>query len=1587
MGGRSRFNLYAQGALVILPAWGPEPPAGYQPLVYGMLVVISEPTLPAIPLLRISLEAFRPSPVVRLQTGLAGKNACLQTRPGDYIPLDSSDNFDRTEMLEDNDFVLAGKFWVLRIVNFDTLTFHDTLIPPRGPGIPADETPSYCLDCLLSLSEAIADEKEPAACATDLLTSNSLGQGGSWAPDCRAAVGAAGRSSDCGLYAWRQAPVNSIELSPPGQADNKQRIHVAPPFRCPSGADGADCSTGDKSHGAYTVVSDGRVLCCSSEVLPGRATRWLSANSSSFPESGVTLAGGPTLTPSPARISNGEQRMRWRKKSRKKSCLGAASGTLSCTKTNTVCPESPNSPRLSSQEPSGSATLPACRSADSTETGICARTPAGARSSFSAAPRSHASEANRVAGLEHQCGCPDGSSDHCSRTDCKNQAPSFRGRVITFYVAKTDYSNSQEHSSFLAATTHRLGLLRDQLQHDLEQTTTGPQIYSSHGEAVQVPRREADISTLLSSPGDCSEQERPQLEQSSLVQRRIRTLAFRWLAKTYEELLDAFFLCLLPALAARPPFLVPRLPAEPAASRQRRRRQLRQQDAPEALPYVSRTDGYRAQDFASTREGNVTAAARLREVSTSGSRDCSLRAPRLQNPNSPSSVPSTTCGEESPSLPSGTLLFLGGSRTRGHPRLVPSRGISADIRSDSPADRAARRSLRNLHTRVTWQPLPELQVNSPFYQSNWEAGREPDFAVVFKRAKAGAGRRPPSLLSICVASLNRMFPALIVSLFNYQQAMLNGRLLCSLLTWSRVCPPPQVILTFFMVASSCEPESFESLTSGHPLSPAEESRNRSEATAPGRPYADLQTKEGRIEGPVLTDGEAGGRQTNRTATGGEGDGGPGCLFDKTAYRMSAGSNFRQRYPFVDMLLHRVYLGEELFPSIPYLSAGVVEAIFCSRSLNRIDTQHHLISVILSWQFIQKAKGQLCRTFACFDPVIPHVIENATAHPLKSDGFLPCNDEQSLSSSPSCQRSVSSGVVLDVPQEECLVQSVEFCPAGCGPATHVLPAPTSPKRTAGESTVSLSPASLTLEKCTATSAGMVHARPRIHCRSIPATHPPQETTTASRESRIHSVTTCTKRCMRCRLCTVGSLCQQVLVNAAPWLRLASQNHMAAHSPWTALPHTSPQPSGAYWLQLHSLLRWHEREEAVEHRQLAGSRPSSDCNHRQDDYAVQLRAEADAEGGAGGGQAESRGEAEGGAAFEKFRQRRGWRLRRGPRYVAQSSGSTVGGSPCPYDPEEPLSAYFHPGEVLVWLHKRWRLVFIRRKRLPPKKTSRDSREPLPTSFDRPSSSRGDEVVDDLLTEHTVGGVSPLPDTGESAAQSRVPGIPRTPNRILAAPTAAPSPQIATRNTGGTFHNTERVVSKNVSLESVPGECLPEQSSPDHGSALARPEAVPFQGPASLAGHRTPTEVDGASREEAVERNQGEGAPYAASLNLDELSHISLTDLPDPSHLDFAACRSDVGRKKKPLRRRFVNKIMYASDRRWLEVLTNGPQYSRPEQQVRCCLRRIPELFLWEHVAWSLTTWCSSLRPFTRWCSAAGSSCGAWVNSRLSAGIGQG
>ncbi|PFH32200.1 hypothetical protein BESB_021410 [Besnoitia besnoiti] len=590
----------------------------------------------------------------------------------------------------------------------------------------------------------------------------------------------------------------------------------------------------------------------------------------------------------------------------------------------------------------------------------------------------------------------------------------------------------------------------------------------------------------------------------------------------------------------------------------------------------------------------------------------------------------------------------------------------------------------------------------------------------------------PSLFALCVDSLNRMLFATLPSILEFQRSTTNGQLLCSLVCWSRARPPPRVALTFLLVSSSAEHSKQHAPTNNVVL---QQSLTKAEISGiEPCMHTSLQPRES--TGAATMDASA--HSEDRSL--------PEKIWDKSEGPDYCPSDFRQRFPFVDMVLHRVFDVEDLYPLLPFIPEDVIAAVLCSRTLNRTDTEYRLTGLLSSWRRIRESKGRRFRSTAHYGHASGRRIRPQAAR----------ENSTSIAAGISCANGVGA------------------LAAGCG------------------------------------------------------------------------------------------------------------------------------------------------------------------------------------------------------AF-----------RRGPRYQASDNLGAPPGSCFVYCPDKRLLTYFSPGEILVWLHKRWRLVFVRLTRMQLKngkggyaneKRIDDctSIESVHNGNSAPSATAHDEAVFSESFARSAHAVGSQPRPGEPCVLSEVTGG-IVADRVLEVGTegmtsgyASTSPDGRDRERAGEVVSSIGAGSHadvvRVGVHREDSIALDETAASGIPQIEERLQVVSTPVPADLPSvnwqHASPSRTfqvadlgSSADRSRMPTGSEGSGCMQAASqtgideeeevanelpgsespVSLGDLSHISLTDLPDLSPTWPDLHPAAVSRKPRT-QRRLVNRLVYAPCRRWREVVGSGPQYARPEQQVR-------------------------------------------------------
>ncbi|KFG62566.1 hypothetical protein TGRUB_288475 [Toxoplasma gondii RUB] len=1152
------------------------------------------------------------------------------------------------------------------------------------------------------------------------------------------------------------------------------------------------------------------------------------------------------------------------------------------------------------------------------------------------------------------------------------------GRVVTLYIGATDYSDSSEHAEFLAGTVHRLQTLRRQHQTVMERVRNMTNARATEG--VSSPVRRATSSVAVPPPTmtqsvDGQLQASPKLPYCSDQTRcncfQVRVAAICWMLSTYSELVNAFFACLLPSVASDAVSIVPRASTKPLFSRDSARNKGGRRHASGGDLVVATRPAFHN---SSAGSGFLPLDARRNE---SRAPNGGFLSPLLhqmcwvRNHVRPTEAASSSLvldryshAEDSNARPRAaellhaTLLLLDRGeaamdRSREttpvhQPLQIPATVGLALVR---PVPRTVLPRSRT-PARTFWRPVTKDRrqqklASGPAHPSSTASPTESenshainsDYAVRYKWFGKGSSElsdRPPSLFSLCADSLSRMLIAVLPTIFDFQCSAMNGQLLCSLIDWSRVRRPPRVALTLLLVASSAEHSASDAGMLG---------ANR------------FQRRISSWQGSLPVTGSAMGSQllgvycscevTQRERQSSKDEAAEPGLCSRPSENLSVSLEdimpFRQRFPFVDMLLHRVYDVRDLFPSLPYLSAEVLMAVFCSRTLNRIDTEQQMVSLFKSWQRIQTLKRRYCSSTCEFEHSSTTSIHSRTVR-------------ENTRGDNSCMYHLDSAVVEGADQKNSDSHPVHCI---CGKT---------PDR---------------VFTGTAHSHAFCFSVGGRSCQmTVPLEQDGGNTPTSDPVGRLPSPVTSARQsnvraehsalrfpiCARSADASGVTACQRMRSEAAPWLHLFSCS----------------TPAAASWSRTAGLLHHQPRRPVLSwSRKFATTCQGADPSSADDLPRVVCQRTTQCQ--PAGEEARDFVASDNTGTDKLLRARilQGERhLRRGPRYPASNIVSTLEGSRFAYSPEKPLSTYFTAAEILVWLHKRWRLVFIRRKRLLPKRASNGVVEQVtgencaadctnaccPTLL---APCCGDSSVEDLPShrDHVIprrsfpNGVPPVVEMSTHTGKNVVSGSVHEKVRVAVTdctkvqdsslgPVSTSSSFSPVRD-NGTLHSGGLLRFCNTTMKPEAGGCqqIPEQQqnrSPhrdgsDESTSTAQLDRSFGETEPSTGWGRPTTARGRASRTEAgcpeqrhlhggseVDDDSTTGLYRGESpVSLGDLSHISLSDIAD--HLTLSAeSHHGVTVPKPATKRRFVNRLVYASDTRWLEVLRNGPQHRRPEQQ---------------------------------------------------------
>ncbi|CBZ51021.1 conserved hypothetical protein [Neospora caninum Liverpool] len=1490
--------------------------------------------------------------------------------------------------------------WLLRVVNFDNLTYRDIIVPPSLIALANHRKPiSCCIGCILSLASLSTAQTVSVHGETRDINADASNRAD--LPLCVFASRRAASKISRATGHTEETPGAADGLTPGGHTSPSHFRNTA---GSPSGATASFARD-------YTVVYGGRVIYCGSGMPQEPATdssihnrvQPLSTNALSrsrkVPRSRLEVEQLPQAEQQVC--SAVPSRQSWRKR------VGASTSHPSCaqilsqdrsaeseapsaaqsefTQYGTRCKDGSTETRLSSRSGCGVSHISESgstraqvwgfsrdyRDSVQDEGELISGITGGRTKSGVACTPSHVS-AYPVRHIKFPLETR-GKRAESSRVRA-GAVDSSTGRVVTLYVGATDYSNSGEHTNFLAGVVHRLQTLKRQQQVIVERLRSKAE--ARDGDTSCLVRGGASAVAALYPKrihsADGKQPDAPDLlscEDQTRFVCQARAAALAWMVSTYSDLIHAFFACLLPSVANDAVSILPRTSTKSLrlsrdAPRNKREESCAPVDATGAAtqPVFHDSAGSVTSPVDARRNENVPSAGFLPPILT-GTSWMSHRVTTAEVASStrrPFWYSHSGCGDAQSEVGEplkATLLFL----NRGEGVVDCSRGTipsHSSLRLPVALEFAPVRRPHRLvlppsrrPARTCWQPVAKAlgQLASASRQGHQLSIKLPvecgtsqecnsDYAVCYQRFQKGCSYfpdRPPSLFSLCVDSWSRMLIAVLPQVFEFLRSAMNGQLLCSLIDWSRLQRPPRVVLTFLLVASSSEHSALQVDPHGAYL-----------------PQPRTSSWEGNLAATLSAIDNSSGLYWSWEAAQRE------CqASQEEAARNSAGSStrknwslplddvlpFRQRFPFIDMLLHRVYDVEHLFPSLPYLSAEVLMAVFCSRTINRIDTEQRMVSLFKSWQQIQTFKRRVCQSRRqCGSSSASRLRWPASGYDTKGTPSRVYIRGQAALMEADSQ-------LPDTPSMNCLpgkrtgMFKTARSHASRFDGSEQSSGMTVPLEKNARAWRSLPDVCLPLER-----SGWLSNVPGKSPLPLPSC-PGSDGDSGSRTTR-----------------------QRMRSEAAPWLHLFSCDRPMA-APW------SPAEDGAFFLP----------------RRLALSRPckaATTCQNTDScliDNRLGLVCEQEMHCDPGGEKARDSLASEGTGLDELLRPRMllGARhLRRGPRYPASNTVSTPAGSRFVYSPEAPLSTYFNAGEILVWLHKRWRLVFIRRKRVLPKDGSKggvkqvtgdntaadcrdgcsftlsgpshedynaaeapshaqaavgrraftdemslpsDVREPSGDGFVSESTHGTTESVAADSTQSQASRLAPtlrassgFPAVGGNGTRDAAVSLPcgntRRAARVRECPQRperqhTPSPQ-------GDASNESTATGEPNSL----GE---NEHSRDWGCSPHARRAPSVQGdclerPGRWAGSNTDeTSRSGMHRSESP-------------VSLGDLSHISLSDLPDP--LPPSAERHGGAPVPKPSKqRRFVNRLVYASDARWLEVLSKGPQHCRPEQQVRSLL----------------------------------------------------
>ncbi|KEP60176.1 UNVERIFIED_CONTAM: hypothetical protein HHA_288475 [Hammondia hammondi] len=1492
--------------------------------------------------------------------------------------------------------------WLLRVVNFDSLTYRDIVVPSSLIDVNNERKPiSCCVGCILALANSSKADTVPVQSKT-LEIGPDAPPTGDW-PWC---VFASRRGVTRGCTRATESKAET-----PGSTDGLN--HGG--HRCTAlKRNNACCASGSTVSSAkdYTVVYGRRVIYCGSGIPPQSAAgscvhdrvQALSSNSTS------QYFHGPATALNHGHVSaNSEQhacsvfpnRQSWRRKrvdsiTPQRSCAETLSQDWSIQPEAAATAESVSIHYGTRCRDGSSETTKSSRSCGTWSHHIYA--PKSTRDRYCGFSQDYNVSVQGgnewISGLrgtrtKHGEACCDPSQlgaipvkrmtnriyskSRDKRTESHREnaevLSACKGRVVTLYIGATDYSDSCVHAEFLAGTVHRLQTLRRQHQTVMERVRNMTNARDAEGISSPVRRAASSVAVPLptltqsvdgqlpASPGlpCCSDQTRCNCFQ-------VRVAALRWMLSTYSELVNAFFACLLPSVASDALSIVPRASAKPLFSR----------DAAQNKKGGSHASGgdlvvatRRVFHNSSAGSGFLRVDARRNE---SRAPHGGFLSPLLhemcwgRNHVRPTEAASSSLGldryshaEDSNARPRAvellhaTLLFLDHGEAAVdcsrettpayQPLQVPATVGLALVRPVPRMDLP--RSQRP--ARTFWRPVANDRrqhklASVPAHPSSTALPTESenshainsDYAVRYKWFGKGSSElsdRPPSLFSLCADSLSRMLIAVLPTIFEFQCSAMNGQLLCSLIDWSRVRRPPRVALTLLLVASSAEHSASDAGMLG-----ANPFRCRISSWQGSLPVT------GSAMGNKLSGVYCSCEVTQRERQPSEDEAAVPGLWSRPSENLSVPLEdilpFRQRFPFVDMLLHRVYDVRDLFPSLPYLSAEVLMAVFCSRTLNRIDTEQQMVSLFKSWQRIQTLKRRYCSSGSIHSRTLREHTWGATYCMYRLDSATVEGAEQKNSDSHPvhciCGKTPDRVFTGTAHSHAC-------CFSVDGRSCQV---------------------SVPLEQ----DGGYTPT-------SAPTGRLPSPVTSA-RQSNVraeHSALPC-PICARSDDASGMKTCQRMRSEAAPWLHLFSCS----------------RPEAASWSRTADLLHHQPRRSVLSwSRKVATTCQAADPSSADD--LPRVVCERTTRCHPSGEEARDFLASDNTGTDKLLRARilQGERhLRRGPRYPASNIVSTPEGSRFAYSPEKPLSTYFTAAEILVWLHKRWRLVFIRRKRLLPKRASngvaeRVTRETCAadcTDVCCPTLSApccGDRTVEELPSRREPviprrsfpNGVPPGVEMSALTGKNVV--IESVHEKVGVAVTDCTKVQdssLAPASTSSSFspvrdnralHSGDLLRFYSTTMKPEAGGCQqipehqhnrsPHRDSSDESTATAQPPSSFGETEPSTGWGRSATARRRAGRTEGgypeqpglhsgseTDEDRTTGLYREESpVSLGDLSHISLSDITDRSTPPAARHRG-VTVPKPATKRRFVNRLVYASDTLWLEVLRNGPQHRRSEQQ---------------------------------------------------------